>query len=160
MLTHGHQRVSSPARRQVFGGGGGVDEPAAEPGSVLDVVRAAAPVPALRQGAAALQPGVTAALRHVALTTGARHGVDQPRSHHRVNKRRFFGSYWTRGREGQSDIINLTFYSKNILVLVDGQRVCFIHIMCLYLFVTCIIIMIRSRSHRWLTHVRTLEGAG
>ncbi len=94
VLVHGAQRVSSSARRHVSHAV--VDELAAEPRPVLDVVRAAAPVPALRRRAAALQPTVAAALRHIALTAGARDGVDQPCRHHRVDKSRLFGSYSTR----------------------------------------------------------------
>lgn len=103
VLVHGAQRVSSSARRHVPDAV--VDELAAEPGPVLDVVRAAAPVPALLRRAAALQPTVAATLRHVALTAGARDGVDQPRRHHRIDERRFFGSYNARERgRGQCDV--------------------------------------------------------
>lgn len=93
MLVRGAQCVPSSGHRHVFDGV--VDELAAEPDPVMDVVRAAAPVPALRRRTAALQPSVAAALRHVALTTGACDGVDQPRRHHRVDERCFFGSYKT-----------------------------------------------------------------
>lgn len=88
MAASGRRRVSERA----------VDEPAAEPGSVVDVVRAAAPVPALRRQASAAQPSVAAALRRVALTAGARDGVDQPRSHHRVDERGLLRSCGTVGR--------------------------------------------------------------
>lgn len=60
-------------------------------------------MPALRRRtAAAAQPGVAAALRHVALTARARDGVDQPRSHHREDKRGFLGSYGT--GEGEAGV--------------------------------------------------------
>lgn len=98
VLVHGEQREPSSGHRRVFHTA--VDEPAAEPGTVLDVVRAAAPVPALGSGtggtSASTQPRVAAALRHVALTAGARDGVDQPCGQNRVDKRRLLGSYWTR----------------------------------------------------------------
>lgn len=49
-------------------------------------------MPALRCRAAAPQPRVAAALRHVALTAGARNSMDEPCRHHRVDERSFFGS--------------------------------------------------------------------
>lgn len=100
VLVHGDQRVPS-GRRRVFDTV--VDEPAAEPGAVLDVVWAAAPVPALCRWTTTAEPRVAAALRHVALTAGPRDGVDQSRSHHRVDKRGFLGSCWT--REGGGGVV-------------------------------------------------------
>lgn len=91
MPVHGAEREPDPARRRVLLRD--VHEPPAEPGSEPDVVRAAAPVPALRRRtAAAAQPGVAAALRHVALAAGPSDGVDQTRRHHRVDERRLLGS--------------------------------------------------------------------
>lgn len=90
VLVHGAQGVAlTPGRRvlrQV------VDELATEPGSILDVVRATPPVPALGHGAPALQPGVTATLRHVALAAGPRDGVHESSCHHCVDEGGFFGS--------------------------------------------------------------------
>lgn len=57
------------------------------------MVRAAPPVPALCWSASALEPSVTATLSHVALAAGAGHSVDEPRSHHCIDKRSFFGSF-------------------------------------------------------------------
>lgn len=92
VLVHGAQRVAGPARRHVPHRA--VHEPAAEPGTKLDVVRAAAPMPALRhRTGAATQPGVAAALRHVALAAETGDGVDQTCRHNRVDERRLFGSW-------------------------------------------------------------------
>lgn len=56
-------------------------------------------MPAFAGRACALQAGVTAALRHVACTAGARHCLDQPRRHHRVDKRRLLGPCQSQWKE-------------------------------------------------------------
>lgn len=71
---------------------GDVQELSAEPHAVLDVVGAAAPVPAFAGGAAVLQGGVTGALRHVAGAARPGHSVHQARSHHRIDKRCLLGA--------------------------------------------------------------------
>lgn len=90
VLVHGAQRVATVARRHVLHGV--VHELAAEPRPVLDVIWAAAPVPALCCWAAAPQPSIAAALCHVALAAGARDGMDEPCCHHRIDERCLFGS--------------------------------------------------------------------
>lgn len=96
VLVRGAQRVPTTACRHVLHRV--LHEPPAEPGSILDVVRAAPPVPALRwsrepPAGAALEPGIAAALSHVALTAGASDGMDESCRHDGVDKGRFFGSF-------------------------------------------------------------------
>ena len=67
----------------------GVHEAAGELDAVLDVGRAAAPLPALLLVVVALLLPVTAALAQVALATGRRDGVGHARRRDGVGERRF-----------------------------------------------------------------------
>lgn len=99
VLIHSTERVPATARRHVLHCV--LHEPPAEPGSILDLVRTAPPMPALhrhreapgRGGSGVLKSGVAAALRHIALTAGASDGVHESSRHNGVDESRFFGPF-------------------------------------------------------------------
>lgn len=81
--VHGHQPALARSVLQRH-----IQELPAEGHSVVDVVRAAAPVPSLAGGAAVPQGDIAGALGHVPRAAGARHRVHQPRRRHRRHERR------------------------------------------------------------------------
>lgn len=95
VLVHDEQAVVSAGRAVL---GHIVDEAPAEPRPVGDVVRAAAPVPALCGRAAAAQGGVARALRHVPRAARAGDRVHQACSHYSIDKRCLFRSWEHRER--------------------------------------------------------------
>lgn len=69
-----------------------VQELPAEGHSVVDIVGAAAPVPALAGRAAVAQGDIAGALGHVPRAARPRHRVHQPRRRHRRDERRLLGA--------------------------------------------------------------------
>lgn len=91
---------------------GHIQEPPAEWHPVVDVIWAAAPMPALAGWAAALQAGVTGALGHVARTAGPCHGVHQARRRHRMYERRLLRACKATQGHVASQPPQITFLAK------------------------------------------------
>lgn len=83
--VHRHQAAPAPARHVLERH---VQELPAEGHSVVDIVGAAAPVPALAGRAAVPQGDIAGALGDIAGAAPARHRVHQPRRRHRRDERR------------------------------------------------------------------------
>lgn len=83
--VHRHQATPAPARHVLERH---VQELPAEGHSVVDIVGAAAPVPALAGRAAVPQGDIAGALGDIAGAAPARHRVHQPRRRHRRDERR------------------------------------------------------------------------
>lgn len=106
-----HRRQSAPAlARYVLHGH--IQEPSAERHSVVDVVRAAAPVPALAGRAAMPQVHVAGTLGHVSCAARSRHRMHEARRRHCVYERGLLRAYKARHEYVTSQLPLITFLAE------------------------------------------------